>query len=244
MGRELKRVAIDFTWPIGKIWDGYINPFLGQECPICRGYGVNKETLELIDLWSPWECDWVEVGNRRWNNASWRNHLTQVEVDALMSANHLKRFTHVWVKDDGWKIKDPGHVYSVEEVNNAIRLGVIDLDSLSRNICVEARAKYLGILGDCEHCHAEGKCWPSEEIKILYENWKKTDPPIGNGFQLWTTTNEGAPYSPVFETIELLCEWCEVNATTFADYKTTKENWKKMLEGRNVYHQEGNLIFG
>jgi hypothetical protein len=56
------------------------------------------------------------------------------------------------------------------------------------------------------------------------------EPPKGNGYQLWETTSEGSPVSPVFETLDELCEWCEANATTFADFKATKEEWKQILK--------------
>jgi hypothetical protein len=38
MGRELKRVALDFNWPIGEIWHGYLNPYSTRkrECPLCH----------------------------------------------------------------------------------------------------------------------------------------------------------------------------------------------------------------
>lgn len=69
------------------------------------------------------------------------------------------------------------------------------------------------------------------------------EPPIGEGYQLWETTSEGSPKSPVFETLEQLCEWCEENATVFANNKATKEEWFKMLSGDRVFYQEGNCIF-
>lgn len=68
-------------------------------------------------------------------------------------------------------------------------------------------------------------------------------PPSGNGYQLWETTTEGSPISPVFETLDDLCEWCEDNATTFASFKATKEEWRKMLSENCVCHKEGNVIF-
>ena len=40
-----------------------------------------------------------------------------------------------------------------------------------------------------------------------------------------------------------VCEWAEENATTFGSNKTSKENWKKMLEEGHVRHEEGNMIF-
>ena len=38
MSREIKRVALDFEWPLEKIWKGYINPHY-KRCPAddCRG---------------------------------------------------------------------------------------------------------------------------------------------------------------------------------------------------------------
>lgn len=67
--------------------------------------------------------------------------------------------------------------------------------------------------------------------------------PAGEGYQLWETTSEGSPVSPVFDTLEKLCEWCEVNATTFANFKATKEEWIQMLSDGLVAHKEGNCIF-
>jgi hypothetical protein len=49
--------------------------------------------------------------------------------------------------------------------------------------------------------------------------------------------------SPVFATLEELCEWCADNATTFGSSRATKEEWMQMLDSKFVYHQEGNIIF-
>jgi len=39
MGRKLKRVPLDFSWPQGKTWGGYLNPFASMSvtCPGCEG---------------------------------------------------------------------------------------------------------------------------------------------------------------------------------------------------------------
>ena len=55
------------------------------------------------------------------------------------------------------------------------------------------------------------------------EAWRPTEPPKGEGFQLWETLSEGSPVSPVFKTADELATWCADNATTFADFKATKE---------------------
>ena len=66
-----------------------------------------------------------------------------------------------------------------------------------------------------------------EYFKQIKDKLKELcEPPKGEGYQLWNTTSEGSPISPVFETLDKLCEWCEVNATTFGKFKATKEEWK------------------
>lgn len=45
------------------------------------------------------------------------------------------------------------------------------------------------------------------------------------GFQLYETTSEGTPVSPVFATLEELAAWCEEGATVFASHKWTREQW-------------------
>lgn len=49
MGRELKRVALDFNWPLHRVWKGFINPHAGPpDCPECDAQGVNAATRELV----------------------------------------------------------------------------------------------------------------------------------------------------------------------------------------------------
>jgi hypothetical protein len=84
---------------------------------------------------------------------------------------------------------------------------------------------------------------PSSVVEQLCEDWQDYDPPKGPGFQLWSTTSEGEPISPVFESLDALCEWAESNATTFAYNRTSKEEWKRMLDDGLVYHQEGSNVF-
>lgn len=83
-----------------------------------------------------------------------------------------------------------------------------------------------------------------ENIKEKYsELFKKIEPPNGKGYQLWENCSEGSPISPVFETLEKLCEWAEKFATTFGGFTATKEEWKEMLLKDFVHHRESNMIF-
>ncbi|MFR2774758.1 MAG: hypothetical protein ACLTBR_02890 [Anaerostipes sp.] len=43
-------------------------------------------------------------------------------------------------------------------------------------------------------------------------------PPVGEGYQLWATTAGDAPISPVFGTLDELCEWCEKKCNCFCRY--------------------------
>lgn len=80
---------------------------------------------------------------------------------------------------------------------------------------------------------------------VDYYQTRKFQPEELTHIQLYESTTEGTPISPVFKADELdkLCEWAANNATTFGSYKTTKENWMKMLNDGLVYHQDGNAIF-
>ena len=52
MGRELKRVPLDFKWPENKPWKGYLNPHYAKshDCPACGGSGATIASQRLGDL--------------------------------------------------------------------------------------------------------------------------------------------------------------------------------------------------
>jgi hypothetical protein len=100
------------------------------------------------------------------------------------------------------------------------------------------------ICKECDRIH--NNCFEDAEYCLYHPDNKAIwyyDPPKGEGYQLWETTTEGSPVSPVFETLEALCEWCEDNATVFANIKVTKEEWMKMLNDNFFYYKSGNAIF-
>ncbi|PRX91954.1 hypothetical protein CLV72_11227 [Allonocardiopsis opalescens] len=52
MGREVRRVPLDFDWPLGKVWEGFLLPERLREepCPDCEsGYSPHAE--HLFNLW-------------------------------------------------------------------------------------------------------------------------------------------------------------------------------------------------
>ena len=244
MGRALKRVPIDFEWPMKQIWKGYINPFRSQKCNPCDGTGLNPATKKLSDDWYSFDqSEWLYLGDgRRYNNKAWQYHLIQEEVDALIEHGRLMEFTHTWKNGEGWRPKEPPYVPTAEEINRWSTTGM-GHDSINQWICVESRARRFGVYGHCEFCKGEGEIWQTEDIKRFHEEWQPFEPPTGDGYQLWETTSEGSAISPVFATLDFLCIWAAENVSTFADAKATPEEWRKMLEEDFVHHTIGKAIF-
>lgn len=139
MGRELKRVPLDFNYPLNVVWEGY--------APSLEDFQNNKKLIEKVP--------------------------------------ELKNYT--------------------------------------TNICEDCDKCFNNCSEDAEYC-----IWYNEDLKEL---WFK-EVPKGEGYQLWETTSEGSPVSPVFKTLEELCVWCETNATIFADIKLSKEKWFNILKDK------------
>lgn len=240
MGRELKRVHLNFEWPLHKPWSGFINPFYAksQRCNACNGSGRSKEADEKKNLWYGYRpfkpsdngstpftrtsqvvIDFAteNVNNAENNfygtgqaaidreidrlcelfNSSWSHHVNEVDIKELIKGSRLIDFTHNWTKENGWTKKDPEYIPSPEEVNNW-NISSMGHDSINQWICTEAACKREGFAVECSSCKGECDIWPDSETKSLCENWEKSEPPQGEGYQVWETVSEGSPVSPVF----------------------------------------------
>lgn len=273
MGRELKRVPLDFAWPLKKTWGGYLNPHYSQrtDCPECKGSGYADRARLFADQWygnqpfnpqeygaTPIAIDsptLVGFATRQVERSpefygsgpsavlrncrrlyelfrgQWCHHLIQADVDALLAEGRLHT-----LRQSGNDRPKPADVneWSVDGFGH---------DAINRMICVRARCEREGADVDCSRCGGDGDMWTSEKAKADCENWEPTEPPVGAGFQLWETTSEGSPVSPVFSTIEALCEWCADNATTFGSHKASADKWRQMLDDNFVAHVDGNMVF-
>ncbi len=247
MSKYLRKVPLDFKHGTGLVWKGYINPYESMPCTCCEQSGYNPETKKIADAWYAFGTDdWVYpngIDRKRYNNTAWKNHITDIEVKALVEEERLIDFTHNWVKGSGWIKKEPEYIPTALEVNEWQRNGHgLGHDSINMAICVNARAQHLGVYGLCEKCLGEGYTF-EQGIQELHDKWQPTDPPTGDGYQLWQNTSEDSPVSPVFNTLEALCVWCESNAHTFAYDTASKEQWYEMLKNDNVHSKHGNAIF-
>lgn len=56
MGREIKRVPLDFDWPLKQVWHGFLNPLYAAEpCSVCDGDGSSPEARRLKNQWYGYE---------------------------------------------------------------------------------------------------------------------------------------------------------------------------------------------
>lgn len=295
MGRTLKRVALDFNWPNGKVWEGYLNPHRPGKCSSCDGSGYAPEAKKFYDQWyghggfdpaaygaKPLTVDHPKIqafarrqcerspeyygsgrhavaaeATRLWMlmRTQWCHHLIQADVDALLESDRLWDLTRVPLNPEqvkavkekiaaggnSWLPGDNGHRPTADEVN-AWSIDGFGHDAINAHICLKARCKREGVPYTCDSCE-DGESWSSPELKKAHDEWTETDPPAGPGYQLWSTTSEGSPMSPVFATLDELCVYAAKRCSTFADEKATAAEWKKMLEADMVVHREGNNIF-
>lgn len=53
MGREVRRVPLNFTWPIDETWDGFLNPHYDacRDCDSCGGTGYSPDAKRFSDEW-------------------------------------------------------------------------------------------------------------------------------------------------------------------------------------------------
>ncbi|MFD6400766.1 hypothetical protein [Nocardia sp. NPDC060249] len=246
MSREVRRVPVNFDWPLDKVWDGYLMPdrFDETPCPDCKN-GYSRHAEHLFNLWYGYEpftpadtgseplqprtpgvwafaernvtrspdyygtgetaifCEALRLANI-WNG-QWCHHLTQDDVDALVAGDRLWDFTSTWAEEDRWQPKDPPVHPTAAEVN-AWSLSGFGHDSINASIVIKARCKRDGQPLLCGTCGGHGSLekWKCQRIRA--ELWEPTEPPTGDGWQLWETVSEGSPVTPVFATREGLVE--------------------------------------
>lgn len=214
--RTLKRVPLDFQWPIDKVWEGYINPHY-RECKECDGKGLTYARQHLENLVHlilvAGEC------STRGESHPWLN------VGCAPSEPPSKDMMELTTGLAGRKPSFIGH------------------DSLDRWTAVDKIIKAAGLnpkqWGVCLNCKGEGV---DPKVRRKYKRWKEYEPPTGGGYQLWETTTEGSPVSPVCGTTEELATWCEKNASIFGGQKVSKSEWLKMFTKKDGVDNGSTMI--
>lgn len=273
MGRELKRVALDFKWPQDKVWKGYQNPHYVDchTCETCNGDGLSGWAKHFVDQWwgrGPFRAE--EIGLKSLEpshpeimrfarrqvdrspefygtgeaavlreavrltahyNKCRKNFLTQAEIDLVLEDEGFELSFFRVLNEDG----------SVSE-----RTGPLDPDFVTAtlisgsgiDVCygplLRAMEKEKGSSCACETCDGATVWWTSEEAREASESWEASEPPEGEGWQLWETVSEGSPVSPVFATAEKLADWLAGPTSSEADSVnrgTSRDQWLAFLRG-------------
>lgn len=263
MGRQVRRVPLDFDWPLNKVWEGFLSPdrFDETKCPDCKS-GYSPQAQNLYDLWygkipfdpastgsTPWRHDSPGVrafAERNISNApefygtgeaatvreaqrladhfnnGWLHHLSQDDVDALAEVGRLHDFTHAWTRENGWQPKEPPVAPTAAEVNEWSLSGM-GHDGINASVAISARCEREGIDDTCSTCNGHASLEKYEGQRAEAEAWEPTEPPTGDGWQLWETVSEGSPISPVFTSPKELAYWMSSPAYTWGAVKSDSD---------------------
>jgi len=265
MGRELKRVPLDFDWPLNKTWRGFINPHY-VPCPEDNRTCFGGETAAMSWLSAvtrlicllgeeaaaaPRAAELLARGRtyphpylQEWGTAP-RLEMPRAERERIraMPSERDRVEAHF-----AYGRQNPPQLRPLTPELLALVTGLLGHapESLGSSDSYSLSKKLMSVAGMpegwgiCPTCKGEGI---DPERMASYEAWRKEQPPTGDGFQRWETTSEGSPVSPVFASLDKLCAWCADNATTFGSETASAEAWRRMLDEDFVHHRVGNMVF-
>lgn len=208
MGREVRRVALNYDFKIGKTWPGFINNHY-RKCPHCEA-GTTTARQRLGDL---------------------------VSLLMLSGEDARRGKGHPYFYDAPLHHTAGSEPMSKDMSELTVGLAGRGPSFLGHDSCDQWRAEKKIIAaaglpenwGICPHCNGDAV---DPACKEAYEAWEETPPPAGDGYQLWETTSEGSPLTPVFASPEDLARYSADNGVSSfgrdtADYTT----WLKFIKG-------------
>lgn len=204
MGQEIKRVPLDFNWPLQKVWEGFLMPksLSLPECPDCRGDGYSVEARAIAETFYA-----HQIGGHNAEALAWHNKIGQAEVDHLVAEDRLRVMrkrepTADNPRDWEW-VSEPRTAAEINAENT--RGGMNGHDAINRHLLISFRCERLGIKADCPRCEGHGDI-ATEDQRKARDEWTGTEPPTGEGWQVWETVSEGSPITPVYPTKDALIE--------------------------------------
>lgn len=209
MSREVRRVPLDFDWPMNKVWEGYLIPDrLNEErCTDCRrGYTWAREWLSTlanrIDMLAS------DIGDQD-RGRPMHPYLAKDQYPAHTDFVHDEQGRTI----ESPKVMRPSRDIlqlisgltgqSEDRLTSALRGNDFGIEVK----LIEAAGLDPKSWGLCSTCQGEGSVEKHPGQRAEAEAWEPTDPPQGDGWQLWETVSEGSPISPVFATADQLAEW-------------------------------------
>ncbi|MGH3924413.1 MAG: hypothetical protein ACRDTT_16385 [Pseudonocardiaceae bacterium] len=198
MGRDVKRVHLDFDWPRGEVWEGYLTPDRFHESPCPAGPA----------------CLRGETAARAWVAQVTRLSLM---LDDDRAAQERGRPMHPYFDSfpKPWRTGGvPRPSPDIAEFGAGLagrESGSLGHDSLDQWQAEKKILRAAGldpdVWGICPECagHGSVEAYPGQRAEA--EAWEPTGPPEGEGWQLWETVSEGSPVSPVLTSGEDLAQW-------------------------------------
>jgi hypothetical protein len=209
MSREVRRVPLDFNWPIGEVWEGYQMPdrLRGNRCTDCVN-GTTPAACWLYKLAGRIDMLGEDVGAQQLGR-NMHPYLAR-DMDAATTG---------FINENDRKVSDP----------SVVRPGADILDLLAGltgeppeyhkswfrggmghkvgHAIISAAGldpRTWGVCPTCEGCGSVEK-YPGQRAEA--DAWAQTGPPTGEGWQFWETVSEGSPVSPVCATADDLITW-------------------------------------
>lgn len=220
MSREVKRVALDFDWPYtgrNKVWKGYINPHR-KICDDCYGTGQTPGRNRLEDFIRLMVLSAEDALSDRRQHPYFNSDCFFSDgepggdfVDLIRGLSPDKPY------------RDTTDMHGRQwEVSKSI-LKAAGLDPETWGMCPTCS----------KNVHKDGDSGSGIDPAIFeeYDAWEDYDPPSGEGWQMWETTSEGSPISPVCKTPEELAKWLsDDGASSFGRDTATYEQWFLMIK--------------
>lgn len=227
MGRVIRRVPLDFSWPMHEVWPGFLLPdrLSADDCSVCSGRGYSEHAIYFQDLWYgklpfdvrstgsvPFTPDEPVVRALAVRNMDAQAPDSSIYLEGVRLCEYFNSSWHCHLSPADFKaLKDGdrlrGDIPGPIDLDRAFKLNRLYIqgfghDAINAYIVVEARCIREGLPSECDACSGHGsiETYPGQLKES--ESWEPEEPPTGEGWQLWEDVSEGSPVSAVFETVE------------------------------------------
>lgn len=210
MSNEVRRVPLEFDWPLNKVWSGYIRPteLEGERCGACDGSGQTHFGwwLQKFSYAMGMLAEDVREQERGKPMHPW-----------------LSQFPH---PHGHWEYpvagdpqSGPGRFVidrpSADALDFFAALMGIDKEQITGSLFGRSpqyvvMTKLLEVTGadvSCKACEGHGSTEKYHGQRAEADAWVPTGPPEGEGWQLWENVSDGSPISPVLPTADDLAGW-------------------------------------
>lgn len=225
MGREVKRVPLNFEWPQGDVWEGYLLPDRLHEdkCPDCANGATDAH--EWLQAVAYVIAGLADDANDEARGRAMHPYLTPLR-EISYNGSRGRPGAQFAEFADGIAPEVSGDRMFGRDVHGMLR-------------ALKTAAGLPDEWGWCPTCKGHGSVEKYDGQRAEAEAWEATEPPKGDGWQMWETTSEGSPMSPVFATPAELASWlARTGASMFGSTTATEAHWLSIITGEDFAHVE------